>query len=353
LGYQSYDILNQGIEKFYKDNAPFDFVITNEHIIFGSQNISSDLATTIEAYNRNYYLQFDLSDIKKSLNEAYSFFYKIDTNRAVFLLESDYYNFQKEKIDRLESLNSYIIGWGDSFLAPIEELKDLNKESFGARANNNWYNFVLNNLKIIQLPHFVNSSEFYFETLDNRKNIVKVAGVSYYHRKKVSEVLKNSIYKSRLKIYPKIYSIMRRLKIKPDGHPILMRLYNILFRSEIEKTKYIFTCGSGLEWPIRKFFEIPAFGSLLLAKPFYNAQNLGFIEDENYIKTDFLDILQKIKWLEENPQQAQQVAKKGQDMIWEKHSLEARSKQLQKSFELILKNRFNGTYWENGEFYVK
>ena len=187
----------------------------------------------------------------------------------------------------------------------------------------------------------------------NRENKVYVAGVNYFHRKRVSEVLSQTVYKQKYKIYNKIYSLMRKLKLKPDGHPILMRLYNILFRSEIEHTKYTFTCGSGLEWPIRKFFEIPALGSLLLAKPFYNAHNLGFIDGENYIKTDYRDIIQKIEWLEDNPQKAQQIAKKGQDMIWKKHSLEARGKQLKKSFEAILDNSFNGTYWENGEFYVK
>jgi len=354
LGYQSESVLNQGVEEFYKDNAPFDFIITNEHIIFGTQNISSNLATTVDAYRRNYYLQFDLSHIRDNLNDMYDFFQKKEIiNRAIFLLESDYYNFQQQKIDRLKSLNAYIIGWGDSFLAPVEKLEDLKRESFGAKANNNWYNFVLKNPQIIQFPHFVNSSEYYFENLDNRKNTIQVAGTNYYHRKKVLEVISNTKYKSKPKIYPKIYSIMRKLKIKPDTHPILMRLYNTLFRNEIEQTKYIFTCGSGLEWAIRKFFEIPALGSLLLAKPFYNAENLGFIDGKNYIKTDYRDIIDKIEWLQKNPQEAQEIAKSGQDMIWKKHSLDARSKQLKKSFEKIIENRFNGTYWKYGEFYVK
>lgn len=204
------------------------------------------------------------------------------------------------------------------------------------------------------MPHFVNSNEFYFETIFNRKNTIYVAGTNYYHRKKVIEVIKNSKYNiDDKKIYNKIYSVMRKIGVKPDAHPILMRLYNILFRTELEYSKYVFTCGSGLEWPIRKFFEIPAIGSLLLAKPFYNAEKLGFITGENYISTDFKNIIEKLDWLENNKTIAQQIATKGQNMIWENHSIKARANQLKISFNSILEGNFNGTYWKNGKFHVK
>ena len=288
---------------------------------------------------------FQSKEVKTELSEQ--------DKKVAFLLESDYYNFTENKINILHKIEPYIIFWGKEFILNTCKLKDLKQETFGNLTNDNWYKFIQEYKKIISLPHFVNSSEFYFECLDNRKNLIYIAGVNYYHRKKALEVLKKSKYKiDDKKYYNKIYSLMRKLKIKPDAHPILMRLYNTFFRNEIDCSKYVFTCGSGLEWPIRKFFEIPAAGSLLLAKPFYNSEKLGFIDGENFIKTDYNDIEDKIKWLEENPQIAQKIAKNGQDLIWKTHSLNARTEQLRESLEAIIENRFNGTYWENGKFYI-
>ncbi|MFY9072128.1 glycosyltransferase [Aliarcobacter butzleri] len=353
LGYTSNDLLEKGLNYFHELNGPFDFVVTNEHIVFGSENsqLNDDY---YKAYENNYFVQSNLKKLKSIFQEQYKFFKSYSGNKLVFLLESDYYNFQKNKIERLLNCDTYIVGWGESMVAHTSLLEDLEKEAFGKDANNNWYEFIQNNNKIIQIPHFINSSEFYFECLDNRKNLIYIAGVNYYHRKKALEVLKKSKYKiDDKKYYNKIYSLMRKLKIKPDAHPILMRLYNTFFRNEIDCSKYVFTCGSGLEWPIRKFFEIPAAGSLLLAKPFYNSEKLGFIDGENFIKTDYNDIEDKIKWLEENPQIAQKIAKNGQDLIWKLHSLSARADQFKHSLDSIMENRFAGTYWKNGEFYLK
>lgn len=349
LGYTSNDLLEKGLKYFYELNGPFDFICTNEHIIF----YQDDYNDYSKAYKNNYFIQFDLERIKNILSEQYNFFMECKDKKVAFLLESDYYNFTENKINILHKIEPYIIFWGKEFILNTCKLKDLKQETFGNLTNDNWYKFIQEYKKIISLPHFVNSSEFYFECLDNRKNIIYVAGMNYYHRKKVIETLKKSKYKiDGKKYYNKIYSLMRKLKIKPDAHPILMRLYNILFKNELEQNKYIFTCGSALEWPIRKFFEIPACGSILLAKPFYNAEKLGFIDGDNFIKTDYNDIEDKIKWLEENPQIAQKIAKNGQDLIWKTHSLNARTEQLRESLEAIIENRFNGTYWENGKFYI-
>lgn len=211
-----------------------------------------------------------------------------------------------------------------------------------------------NNNRMIQFTHFVNSSEFYFECLSNRENIIDISGANYYHRKMALNVIQNSEYKINKKFYKVIFPILRRLGMKPDGNPILLKLYNILFKYELEKAKYIFTCGSGLEWPIRKFFEIPATGTLLLAKPFYNSEKLGFKENINYIKTDFNNLLETIRTLESGLLlDSQEIANKGQELVRKKHSLEARSQKLEECLKSILINNFDGTYWSNGNLCVK
>lgn len=335
----------------------FDFVVANEHVVFGNfVNRSFDFVSN--GYKKNYSFQFSLKTIQRTIKDMMDFYFSSqnDFKKIAFLLESDYYCFEKKQIEVLQDNDVFVVGWGEDLMLHTEFAQDLYKESseIHAYANNNWFDFVQNNPKIIQTPHFVNSGEFYFECLDNRKNIVYVAGVNYYHRKRALQALKKSKYPiDNLKIYPKIYSIMRKLGLKPDGNPILIRLYNSLFKNKLEQSKYVFTCGSGLDYPIRKFFEIPALGALLLAKPFYGAKKLGFIDGKNYIKTDYKTIVEKIYFLESDPKLAQEIVKNGQDMIWNTHSLDARAKQLKSSFELILDGKYNGSYWENGKFILR
>lgn len=352
-GYQSDEILNNGVEKFYFENGPFDFVIVNEHIVFHKNIDKYSTEMISDSYIKDYFFQFSLDNFKKTIKDMVQFYFSNhnDFKKVVFLLESDYFYFSKESICVLKDSDIYVVGWGQDMVANTEVLEDLKKETFYKYANNNWFDFVQNNPNIIQITHFVNSSEFYFECLENRKNIAYVAGVNYFHREKAIEELKKSkYYKEKMKLYPKLYSLARKFGLRPDANPVLIRLYNSLFRNKLENSKYVFTCGSGVEYPIRKFFEIPALGALLLAKPFYGSDKLGFVDGKNYIKTDYRDIKEKIDFLESNRKLAQQIAKNGQDMIWEMHSLSARAKQLKSSFDLILKDNYNGSYWENGKF---
>lgn len=92
---------------------------------------------------------------------------------------------------------------------------------------------------------------------------------------------------------------------------------------------------------------------MLLATSFKNAKDMGFIDGENYIECNYENIIEKLDFLENNPQKAYLIAKKGQDLVWNRHSLDARAEQLKKCFNSILNNNFKGTYWKDGEFYVK
>ena len=355
-GYQSKKILEDGIKKFYEKNGPYDLVVTNEHIVFGVHKLIEKYDLVRKAYKKNYYFQFDLNLIKNSLIEMDNFFKTINSKKIVFLLESDYYNFEKRQIEKLRDLNTYVVGLGKQFYSNLGELTYLKYESFANKTNENWYDFICkHDNKIISLYHFVNSSEFYFESIDNRKNLVYIPGVNYYLRKRALESIKKSKKYSidDKKIYNKVYSLLSKIGLSPYSNPVLMRLYNQLFKDQIETTKYIYTCGSGLSWPLRKFFEIPALGSLLLATSFKNAKDMGFIDGENYIECNCENIIEKLDFLENNPQKAYLIAKKGQDLVWNRHSLDARAEQLQKCFNSILNNNFNGTYWNEGEFYVK
>jgi hypothetical protein len=352
-GYCSEEVLLKGVDEFVIKNGPFDIVAANEHVVFTSQNITENLQKTKQTYKRNYVLQFNMSNLDKYIFDMYEYYEKSEA-KVLFLLESDYYNFQESKLQRLDQLACYIVGWGEQFVTKLSELENLKYETFGSKANDNWYEFVKSNNKLIQLPHFVSESEFNFESLENRKNTVGVAGVNYYNRKRVAEEIKKSEYGlAQNNMSTALFSLLRKCGAKTESNPALMRLNNVLFRNHLEHTKSVYTCGSGLNYPIRKFFEIPALGSLLLATPFKNADMLGFVDGEIYLETHHKNIIQKLDWIEQNKEEAQQIAVAGQDLMWNCHTLGARARQLSEAFEAIINNRFTGTYWEGGTFYVR
>lgn len=84
-GYQPNDLLKDGVEKFYYRNDPYDFVITNEHIVFCGQKIQERYDKLIDAYKKNYYFQFDACLLKDSIQDMDNFFEKIDPKKRRIL----------------------------------------------------------------------------------------------------------------------------------------------------------------------------------------------------------------------------------------------------------------------------
>ena len=86
------------------------------------------------------------------------------------------------------------------------------------------------------------------------------------------------------------------------------------FRKGLLVCRYGYTCGAFIRGPIRKFFEIPAAGQVLVCEPFKGASNAGFIDRNTMLESAPEDILDVNNWLSKNPARAQ-IADNGMDMI--------------------------------------
>ena len=108
---------------------------------------------------------------------------------------------------------------------------------------------------------------------------------------------------------------------------------------------------SGGPWlyPVRKYFEIPARGAVPVGWYCTGFENLGFKNEKNFIiaKTnkEITDIPKKY-----TIDELQSIAFAARNLVWKKHSDWARIIQLSESINLIIKNSFNGSYWENGNY---
>ena len=147
------------------------------------------------------------------------------------------------------------------------------------------------------------------------------------------------------------YPARRKVKNMAQSN---QRIHILTHKDKIYQKKYIeymnqylccFTCCSNEYTPylIGKFFEIPASGSLLLAYDKYiieQLKNLGFIEGENYISCELWNIEAKIDFIlnPRNRKEIDRIRKNGYELVWKKHTLNNRMKDIEK---FILKTCFN------------
>ena len=168
-------------------------------------------------------------------------------------------------------------------------------------------------------------------------------------------MLEKEKFKMDKKYYMSLYSSLFKIGLRPFSNPHLLKIYNNIFSESIINSKYCFSCGSTAEITLRKFFEIPALGSLLILEPFSFENRsileaLGYIDGYNYISCPVEDIVKKIYELESNIKYASEVALRGQEMVSANHSSLARCNQIYESLVAIMRGDFKGTFWNKGIF---
>ena len=128
-----------------------------------------------------------------------------------------------------------------------------------------------------------------------------------------------------------------------------MALYRSSYYKQITDSQLTFCSGGPLLYPLRKYFEIPARGSVSIGWKCSGFCDLGFIDGFNFIiaenNTALKDSLKKYSL-----NQLQEIASNGRKLIWEKHSDWARREQLKGTFDLIFNGKFKGSYWHKGEY---
>jgi hypothetical protein len=100
--------------------------------------------------------------------------------------------------------------------------------------------------------------------------------------------------------------------------------------------------------PIRKFFEIPALGTLLVCRPFKGFAAAGFQDGLNCLVAEPDQILDVHRDLQANPERAEQIASAGQRFMIETHSLNARARDLAAIITAVTEQRFAGSQWVEG-----
>jgi spore maturation protein CgeB len=86
------------------------------------------------------------------------------------------------------------------------------------------------------------------------------------------------------------------------------------------------TCGSRYDAAVQKFFEIPACGTVLMSNWFKDLKTLGFENGKSMVAYQE-PIAEQIEVMLEDPQRLERIAKRGYDLMHQKHTMEIRAKQ--------------------------
>jgi hypothetical protein len=183
--------------------------------------------------------------------------------------------------------------------------------------------------RLIWLPHHVDLN--LFKDLAEPKDIpMLMMGAINYH------------------YYPLRYKILRTLSDNQDfvyhrhpGYRNISDKEDIFVREryvkEINRAKIFFTCDSKYKYPVKKYYEVLACKTLLLAPDSQELYDLGFRDGENFVSINKHNFLEKAEYYLSNDQERDRIANNGYNLVREKHSTQIRAKELVTIIGEILK----------------
>lgn len=341
------------LESLLLNPGKVDVIVTTPHIALAS-GLDKTAARDIAAlYRKTFAFDFLDSDFQQ-LSRLNAVIAKAEVPRVVLLLEADYYNFGKNEISSFNNTADRIFGFGPESWCRKAEMRHLMEESFAAKATNYWADFLeAHGDKVSSLHHLVGDDEFCSLPLAQRPHSWSVMGVGYRAREVAQQSLRaHGISPLTTGYVRKVLAGLRKAKILKGESAWSLDLVQRDFRKKLWDSRYSYTCGSGLDMPIRKFFEIPAAGAVLVCRSFRGARELGFRAGENFIECEPADIMDAHRFLEANPDKAQAIANAGRELVMQKHSVSARSEQLRQALDALIRGKGVGR-WSDGQYRIQ
>ncbi|MEW9672180.1 glycosyltransferase [Ammoniphilus sp. 3BR4] len=147
-------------------------------------------------------------------------------------------------------------------------------------------------------------------------------------------------YPFRNEVYKRMRDVEGFEFLPHPGHkspPSKNLMVNGKYAQELNRAKIYFTCGSKFQYPLAKFFEVPACGTLLLAEPNQDIFDLGFKDGVHFVACNKTDFYEKAMYYLENEEERNEIVKNGHDFVHAYHTHEVRAKQFLKYIDDFLK----------------
>ena len=352
-GHVSDEEWRSGLAAFIRRNGHFDVIVCAE-LLVSALSPEQRRDVLLKALDTTYDCPFDIVSAIDGCARNFDELLETDAIRIVSMLEFDSYNMYSSHRLRLDQADVYVVGWGEDFVRPRSTFTDLSRESFSDRVNDRWFEFVTKNRRrVISSPAMVAESEFYWATLESRRDRWAVQGARYHARQAVRRYLLEAKRPFVGRTLVNLISLVNRIDPRMLRWPSIRTMMNHFWEEGFHTSRYAFTCGSALRFPIRKYFEIPAAGAVLAAQPCNGFSALGFRDGENAVVAEPEAILEIDARLRSDFSWSQQLASAGRELVWERHRIGARARQYARAVEAIAARRFYGSRWIDGEFVVQ
>ncbi len=209
----------------------------------------------------------------------------------------------------------------------------------------------------ISLPHCLSATEMRKKPSAKRWDFT-VPGASYITRKIAFESGKKAQLKMpdyRL-LYRWLvnapYQCYSRVTTKSMSTKMHQRISSDLFSYLISRSKVSFSCGSELKYFVRKFLEIPAEYTAMVAIPTNDFKNYGFVDGVHYMATEPAEAGEKAKYLIKNKEVAEKLVQNAWNLVAEKHSTAIRVEQVLSCIDFFQQGKLSGASFNNGNFEI-
>lgn len=365
------EVIDVGIFDFKQiaDKANSSDLIVIDHSIKYCYSIIDN------ATNFNFNLRLPLKKESAFYLEVFDYLFSISQIPKIFALQCDMHALNsdiKERFDGLgkEVFEKYIskvqgIIWvyRAEYMKDVSELPETYRDPFMV-AKDGYFSPKQNADRIkqlvptiIELPLCVNTNEIhtgkrvhfwdtsvigdgYLTRKIAKKNITAAKGISLAPYNIANRVKKKSIsllFKSKLAGADKISSINYS-----TSHWI-----QDFF---LKRSRMSFTCGSGYMYFVRKFFEIPASGSVLLGYTPDFATDYGFKHEHNYFFTIPENVVESIRHIKKNPLLEKEIKKNAWKLISDLHSTEKRAEQFIAAITAFAKEPYKEAKFVEGTY---
>ena len=346
-GFTTEGILDKSIDDWISKKE-FDLIFMDDLCWV---NEEFDKKNNNKIFQEGFICHFDISTFYGRAKQ-YMKFYENYSKPKVWICLRDFYNVSREFTDHLnKSGGFYLSCFGYTLNYSVKEIKEryVNHPFFKkSLLNDNWYAFENENKnKIISFPFAIANSYFDYGVNKARKNKFSIVGVLYRERKNVIGLLSLNL---KINLFKEIvlYRI-RKLFRKNIMTSYWMYRKMFLYKNLISNSEFCFCSGGPLDYPVRKYFEIPAKGAIPIGFKCNGFQHLGFQHGENFIEaTTKEDVKSAINTL--SGDDIVRISNNARSHIYKFHSENARVKQMEHTFRKIFDQTFHGSIWEYGQY---
>jgi Glycosyl transferases group 1 len=171
--------------------------------------------------------------------------------------------------------------------------------------------------RLVWFPHHVPSEIFHSYHVPKDIPLLLI-GATFPH-----------IYPLRHKISKHFYRDARFVQRSHPGYGVVKKgLTGESYAQEISRASIFLTCDSIHHFPLLKYFEVLACGTLLAAPSSQELTDLGFIDGKTFVAINETNFKEKVEYYLQNEALRNQIVKNGLALIQQRHTTEIRAREM-------------------------